>query len=245
MVSKYRQFNSLCDRIRAAYSMLGHRMSWSFLYTPQSTLHSSQQLFFIGLNPGGTEGEQYTEARSCEDGNDYLLGDWDQEKWEPGNAPLQLQVQELFRRMAAQMGENVEYQKIMNVSLATNYIPFRSPKWASLENKERTLDFAREFWTGILSFIQPRVIICIALVAYQELKSIFEKSGFIGNEERKHIGWGKVTYCVTELRNGKQNILLIRLPHLSTYKVFSSNKCEAELKKLTDRITSVLDKNAF
>jgi hypothetical protein len=125
---KHLEFDSLCDRIRGEYSSLGHLMSWSFPYTPQSTLHSSQQLFFVGLNPGGNEDEEYSETPGCEEGNDYLVGNWDQEKWEQGNAPLQIQVQKLFKNIAASIGEGTNYQTIMNASLAANYIPFRSSK---------------------------------------------------------------------------------------------------------------------
>lgn len=242
---KHPQFDSLCGRIRAAYGELGHSMSWSFPYTPQSTLHSSQKLFFIGLNPAGKEGEHYLEERSCEEGNDYLLGDWDRKKWERGNSPLQLQVQELFKRIAASMGESVNYRAIMNESLAANYVPFRSSKWDSLGNKESTLVFVRELWSDILSFVQPSVIVCIASVAYQDLRSILEKEGFIGSEEREDIGWGKATYCLTELHKRKRTIILIRLPHLSKYKVFSRANCAVKIKAITSRIACVLKQNAF
>jgi len=244
---KHLQFDSLCDRIRAAYSSLGHHMSWSFLYTSQSTLHSSQQLLFIGLNPGGKEGEKYTETPSCKDGNDYLRGDWDQKKWKKGKAPLQVQVQKLFTKIATSMAASIPYQAMMDASLAANYVPFRSSRWASLGNKELTLDFARKLWSEILDYVQPRAIICIAYVAYDEIKTILQSKDFqvVGSEDRKTIGWGNATYCLTELSDGERTVILVRLPHLSTYKVFSSTKCEIEIKKLIDKIASVLDADAF
>lgn len=85
------------------------------------------------------------------------------------------------------------------------------------------------------------MIVCIAVVAYQELKSILEKEGFLGSEERENIGWGKTTYDLTELRKGEQTVILVRLPHLSTYKIFSRTNCEAAIKKIADRISSMLD----
>lgn len=131
---------------------------------------------FVGLNPGGEESGEYPpEEPSCEDGNDDLLGDWDPEKWEKGKAPLQMQVQELFKKIANSMCDNIDYQVMMNASLAANYVPFRSSKWASLDNKQHTLGFARELWSDILGFVQPRVIICIAWDAYQELKGILKE----------------------------------------------------------------------
>jgi hypothetical protein len=241
---KHPQFDSLCGRIRAAYKELGHSMSWTFLYTPQSTLHSSQKLFFIALNPAGDK-YGYPEEPSCEEGNDYLHGDWDQIKWKRGNAPLQLQVQALFKKIAASMNGNISPETFMDTSLAANYIPFRSKMEKTLVNKERTLVFARALWSCIFSFVQPAVIICIAVDAYNGLKSILQDKGFqlVHPEKGKHIGWGNVTYHLTELSDGNRTVILVRLPHLSRYKVCSNKKCETEIEEITTRIANEL--NAF
>lgn len=238
------QFIALSDRINAAYRELGHRMGWSFLYTPKSTLNASQQLLFLGLNPGGKEDLGYDVVPSCESGNEYLHGKWVAEK---GKAPLQFQVQQLFKGIAVSMGGNINHGTMMDATLAANYVPFRSSTWATLVNKQRSMEFSSALWSEILDQVHPRVIICIAYLVYDNIKAILVSKGFapIDADKAQPIGWGRVTYNVTELRNDDRTILLVRLPHLSTYKVFSSAKCEMEIKKLADRIASMLDKNIF
>ncbi|HVC37837.1 MAG TPA: hypothetical protein VNF46_05490 [Gammaproteobacteria bacterium] len=238
------QFQALLDRINMAYDALGHRMGWSLLYTPKSTLHASQQLLFLGLNPGGKEDQRYDAVPSCESGNEYLHGKW---VAEVGKAALQFQVQQLFKRIALSTGGNINHEYMMDATLAANFVPFRSPNWTKLVNKQKTMEFSRSLWSEILDQLHPRVIICIAYLVYDSIKTILVSKGFtpIDTDKAQPIGWGKVTYNMTELRNDDRDILLVRLPHLSTYKVFSSAKCEMEIKKLTDRIASVLDKNDF
>lgn len=235
-------FTAIRHRINAAYRELGHGMGWSFLYTPQSTLNVSQQLLFLGLNPGGKEDQRYDVVPSCESGNEYLHGKWVAEE---GKAPLQLQVQQLFKRIALSIGGNINHEYMMDTTLAANFVPFRSSNWAKLVNKQRSLEFSRTLWSEILNQVHPRVIICIAFLAYNGIKAILVSKGFtpLGADRAQLIGWGKVTYNITELHNDGRATLLVRLPHLSTYKVFSSVKCEMEIKKLVDRIASILDKN--
>jgi len=237
------QFSSICDRIDVAYSALEHQMGWSFLYTPQSTLHALQPLLFLGLNPAGKEGQEYTRVPSCKLGNEYLHGCWGAGA---GKAPLQIQVQLLFRRIALSMGGDIDHVAMMDATLAANYVPFRSSRWATLGNKQQSLDFASTLWSEILDHVQLHVIICIAYLAYDSIKAILGSKGFTlrGADQSRPIGWGRVTYNITELRNDYRTILLVRLPHLSTYKVFSCAKCETEIKRLVDRISSALDKSA-
>jgi hypothetical protein len=239
------RFDSLCEKIRAAYSSLDHHihdMYWTFLYTPQSTLRCSQQLFFLGLNPGGKEGE-YKEISSCEKGNAYLVGNWDQKK---GEAPLQCQVQKLFKRIEGSMSTRIDYRDMMNSSLAANYVPFRSSTWNKLGNRKDTLEFAEKLWSEILDCVCPRAIVCMSKVVYEPLKGILKRKGFDFISEQKNcVGWGKETYNLTELRGGEKTVVLVRLPHLSRYKIFSRQKCDSEIKKVTDKIASVLDANAF
>lgn len=234
-------FNSLCERIRTEYQSQKHKMSWSFLYTPQSTLHSSQKLLFVGLNPAGNDREIYTEAPSCEDGNDYLHGKW-AETWGRGEAHLQIQVQQLFKRIALAKSATISYQDLMDNSLAANYVPFRSKDWDTLSNKKETLNFAKELWSEIFNFVKPRAVVCISIVAYEGIKKILLTQGFkyMNLEEREAVGWGNVTYQLTELSNGEQTALLIRLPHLSRYSIFNNSNCDIKVNYLAKRIANVL-----
>jgi hypothetical protein len=149
------------------------------------------------------------------------------------------------KKIAASLNGNIAYEEFMDTSLAANYVPFRSSKWETLVNRKLALDFARSLWSDILSFVQPHVIICMAIETYNGFKAILKDRGFqlVCPEKGEFIGWGKVTYNFTELSDGNRTVILVRLPHLSTYKIFSRKECETEIDKIISNIASAI--NAF
>ncbi len=218
-----------------------HQMSWTFLCTPRSTLHPSQTLFLLALNPGGSLNERYDECPSCEAGNDYLVGNWDSRKWQAGRAPLQLQVQALFREIALGLGPEIDYKTLMHRSLAANYVPFRSPRWTTLPNRDRSLAFAQELWSDILDFVVPRVVISIAVVPYEQLKTIMINKGYsVAADCRDRTGWGRTTFEVARLTRGEQTVMLARLPHLSWYRIFDRHDCRVPIARFVAKLVNAL-----
>lgn len=124
------------------------------------------------------------------------------------------------------MNNGTDYQDLMDKSLAANYITFRSPNWNSLDNKSRALEFFRSFWPTILDYCEPRVIISIAKEPYAHMSEILRDQGFTNiGEICKRVNWGRAAYTFGRLSKGSRSIALLRLPHLSLYKIFSRAQC--------------------
>lgn len=249
-------FGDICKKINDSFNnhdKFNFGMGWCFLYTSKATFHPAQQLFFIASNPKGEKNEKYPDPGqecSCENGNDFRVGEWI--KGKPGQSFLQLQVQELFKRIKHSMeelGVKVCYEKLMDNSLAANYVPFRSENEDSIKDKE-IMEFSNKRWKEVFNYIMPKVIICMSKLSFEGIKKVLlkEKGFYVsGTNERMKLGYGKAFYEMQELKNGDSSILLVRLPHLSHYKIFSrrSDECVKNIKRITDKIARVLDAKAF
>ncbi len=229
-------FKALIAKIDCAYTRLGYDLNWKFLYSPQNTLRKGQRLFFLGLNPGGEEKEEISQ--SFEKGNAYLHDDWGSG---PGQYPLQIQVQGLYRELAEAMNNGTDYKELMDNSFAANYIPFRSPRWNSLDNKSGALDFAHSFWPAILDYCEPRAIISIAKEPYGGVRAILLDQGFVSvRSVCEPINWGKATYTLERFSKGDRSIAMLRLPHLSQYRIFSRERCQQPRRKAIAEIAQAL-----
>lgn len=230
-------FDGLAAQIERAYKELGYTLGWKLPYSPKSTQTKAQRLFFIDLNPGGDVYEH--KSPSFEAGNAYLREDWGSGS---GKSPLQIQVQQFYRELAEAMNNGADYQDLMNKSLAANYIPFCSPNWNSIDNKSRALEFFRLFWPTILDYCEPRVIISIAKEPYAHMSEILCDQGFTNiGEICEQVNWGRAAYTFGRLSKGSRSIALLRLPHLSLYKIFSRAQCQQPRQKAIAAIAQALD----
>lgn len=242
---KNEHFEIACQKIREAYVSLGHakspNLSWRFLYTPKSTFHPKQKLMFVGLNPGGHSLPLgYKENPSFEEGNAYLLDQW--REYEAGEYPLQKQIQMLFKSLSLSSGSDPEdWKSFMNQTLSLNFCPFRSPNWKSLKNKSETLSFCKNLWVDILEYICPKAIVTMDKETFGFVEKILENMQFKKEFfEEALIGWGKTTYTVCSFSREENNIILVRFPHLSRYKIFSSDQCIRPRTKVIERISQTL-----
>ncbi|MCB1537385.1 MAG: hypothetical protein H6865_03915 [Rhodospirillales bacterium] len=235
-------FQKLAAEIDKNYAVLGHQSCWTFLYTPQETFRTNQKLAFIGLNPGGAADQNYKNLISCEDGNAYLVSDWEN-GYPPRNSPLQLQIQALYKGIASHRPQE-DYEKMMNDSLAMNFIPYRSQSFAKLKNKNETLKFCQGLLEESLEYTQPQVTITMDKLAYAAVIKAFKKL-YPDTEiqtEHEQIGWGKVEYEITTLLDAQKR-LIVRIPHLSRYKIFNCEKCKPQIKRITKIISDSISRN--
>ena len=117
----------------------------------QCTYATDTPYAFITLNPGGHVDDP-EKRMSCEDGNAYWLESW---KGQPaGAAPLQRQVQELFREIVSIVGYEGAPREFAEARVCSAYfVPFRSPDVGALHRPEKSGAFARKLWTDILTRI--------------------------------------------------------------------------------------------
>lgn len=217
-------------KISEAYKTIGHSHGWSFLYTPGNTLSADTRFLFMGLNPGG-ELNDYSVSLTTEKGNAYhpdVERDW------LGNGqphPLQMQVVEFYSKLAERL--KCDVKELMNSTLAANYCPFRSKTWASLKNKNMSLDVCSSLWTDLFKDTQITTIVCMSSLVYGQMTSIVTNNG--GREvvsKAEYVGWGKVKYHYKRFKLEDRDVSIICLPHLSRFKIFSSQGCEPQVNEI-------------
>lgn len=201
----------LRNRIEIQYKIGGYSLGWKFLYGPEATLDTAQ-VAFIGLNPGGdfcpTEHADFSNER----GSAYAVESWDGAA--PRKSNLQRQVLTLFDKI----GERPE------AVLAGNLVPFRSPSWGALQDKQNALRFGKGLWTSILAEVKPRLVICMAGDAHSALQDILA----VRETERVPVGWGSICGERSSFAGGS----LVRVPHLSRFKIMSRTESQMGLRKL-------------
>jgi hypothetical protein len=218
-------FEMACDKIRTEYKTLGYKNGWRFLYTSRHTLSPNTKLLLIGLNPGGYDpNNRYPEEyASFESGNAYRDEPWgllDSTTGNVGLNDLQKQLSALYEKVAQKINNNITRDYLMDNTLAANFYFYRSHNSEDLENKDRAKEFSLKLWSLLLQKLNPTVIITYADDAYKGLGTIYKRCGYSLSEQKKATGWGKTNYCLMNLLLADKSLMLIKLPHLSTYKIF-------------------------
>ncbi len=219
------EFDQTIKKIQKAYSELGHQMGYRFLLSSKSTF--SSDIIFLNLNPGGNRIPPEHPADSCESGSAHLTESWGN-GLDVGMSPLQIQVQKLFKELSKKIPGN---RNLINESLIAYFIPFRSPRMNDLHEKEKSIKFAIELWSEIISTMKPKLVICLGDDVYKNVKKLFPDDP---TKYSTKIGWGEITADFYKYDNGCR---VIRLPHLSTFKIFSRKECEPFIDNLLSEAT--------
>lgn len=226
-------FSNAAAEISQQYSSLGHQLGWRFLYTPARTLNPDIPLFFLGLNPGGDS--HHAPQPSVETGNAYRVEAWGAND-QPN--PLQVQVVALYERVAALL-PSIESAALMDRSLAANFCPFRSPSWAKLPARRASIDFSRSLWSRILRDTIPAAFISLTELPARHLVEILRDLGWrqIGNQILG-VGWGAVTCSMRTFENEARTTVVVRLPHLSRFRIVGRPGSEEAVEQVTREIAT-------
>jgi hypothetical protein len=225
-------FQELVENIREEYKSNSNDMEWRFLQTSINTLAHNNGILFITLNPGGKYGEKYQPVESCEEGCAYLAESWRGRA--PGKSRLQVQIQLLFKEIANRVGVQ-DFRTIMENSICGHFIPFRSPSFDSLKEKDRTIEFSRILWQKVLSNLKFQLLLCIDNTTYKNITEILTKLLYLKvQEERYPIAWGDYRCSIANFEKDGQKITLVWLPHLSTFSIFGREKSKEAVKKIMD-----------
>jgi hypothetical protein len=221
--------------IESKYDRLGHKLGWRFLCVHSQVLQSAPQIALITANPGGDRIQPDYPSASCENGCAYLV-----EEWNPapaGQHKLQRQVQCLFDAIARHSDYAQGGAGLMDSSLIGYYIPFRSPRLASLHKKEESLAFGQWLWSELLQQVTPKLIITIDKNTYTGVGNILSKVLRVPASPSGPLptGWGKVTANIDTYHSASCVTKLVRLPHLSTFQLFTSTKCESHVDAIITR----------
>ena len=201
----------LLERIERAYSASSNTLGWRFLASPVHVLEEAK-VAFLGLNPGGRVAPPDHSEFAMRSGSAYV-----DERWAghlPGNSPLQRQVRALFQCLA------VEPEDV----LAGNLVPFRSPDWVSLKDRDHAMKFGIELWRDVLAHACPNLVIGMGREVTTALTVLLGAR----NEQRIQVGWGRITGMRADFGNGT----LIGLPHLSRFGIMLRPESQVGLRRL-------------
>ncbi len=209
---------SLKRRIEREYKAGEYKMGWRLLYSPKETLCGAR-VAFLAMNPGfDRELKDHAEFAMCPGKSAYVDEAWPRpgsdgsDRYEPGEAPFQRQVRELF----SLIGEKQPYRV-----LAGNLVPFRSPEWSKLPNKRRALEFGKELWQEIIERAQPSLVIAMGAKTKEPLIDIlgvdFDKL------ERIKIKWQEYAAYRGRFPGG----IFIHMPHLSRFAIMIKPKYQS------------------
>lgn len=225
-------FESCTRDIEAMYQRLGYTLGWRFLSVSRSVLASPVRIAMVTLNPGGDRIRPDHPSASCEDGVSYVVESWGST---PGRSPLQVQVQGLFARLQSATGYEGTPRQLMEESLIGHFIPFRSPRFADLPLRADALAFGRSLWRRLLPHSRPKLTICLGREVQAELRGVFPSalSARLEGSLSYPTGWGSYTADIDTFRTAQGEIArLLFLPHLSTWKLFTSDKCRRSVDLL-------------
>jgi hypothetical protein len=200
-------------------------------------LTSPVRLAMVTLNPGGDRIRPDHPAASCEDGVSYVVESWGST---PGRSPLQVQVQGLFAMLQSAAGYDGSPRQLMEESLIGHFVPFRSPRFADLPRQADALGFGHNLWRRLLPESRPKLTICLGREVQAELRGLFPSalSATLEDSAAFQTGWGKYTADLDTYRTAEgRTARLLFLPHLSTWKLFTSEKCKTNMRSIIEAAT--------
>jgi hypothetical protein len=90
-----------------------------------------------------------------------------------------------------------------------------------------------DLWSRILPVITPPAIVCLTALPAWYFRAVLQNLGWMGDEPQPiRVGWGNVTYSVSRLTHEGRETLVVRLPHLSRFRVVVKAKCESAVTQL-------------
>ena len=200
--------------IQAEYDRLGYDLGWTFMMTPAARLHDAK-VCLVGLNPGG--GDPGDHLWSVEEGNAYFRQRWGKDK--SSYSSLQLQIHELARLCG--VGEDE--------MLAAQFIPFRSRSLRSLAQQQSAFEFGRKLWAWVMASTPATVFLCLGNDAAAHLRQVAEAKP-CADASSLPTGWGRTTIDSWKTAgSGLERRVIVRLPHLSSYRIFGRPKGKSDL----------------
>jgi hypothetical protein len=196
--------------IDAEYSRRGYTLGWRLFTCPARNVETAE-LALITLNPAGNKDEP--ERRwSVEAGSAYVTESW--KNFPPGEERLQRQVKRMFE-IADQKPESV---------LSGYLVPFRSPAWSELANREAAREFGKNLWRAILMQTNLKIIVVFGKDIGGDVAQLLNARG----DCRFMSGWGNQS--IDAYRFAETGRLIV-LPHLSRFALFGRPQSEQAFRQ--------------
>ena len=231
-------FQDTVDQIENFYREYNYSLCWRFLTCAKAVLKNNSKIALITLNPGGSTIPKDHPCASCEEGNAYLHEIWKKGR-KPGESPLQIQVQKMFDKIREKTNYDGSRNDLIESSLSAYFIPFRSQSLNELKHKKEAFDFGEKIWLKILKTVQPELVVCIERGVAKRLRKIIKIAYDLPETRlcKLPIGWGNYTADIFEFGDNAE-VKLLRLPHLSRFTLFTSEKCKKEVDNIFTQFCS-------
>lgn len=228
-------FEECVGKIEEAEVRLGHKLGRRFLCVSRDVLEAPVQIAFLTLNPGGDKDQADHAPDSCEDGVAYLAERWN--GCRAGEHKLQRQVRAMFRLIQEETGLARNAEELMSAALIAYFVPFRSPSWKVLCEKQESIKVSSTVWRRLLQRTSPILTICIGRVVQRELRHIIPDALCVEGlpTVKKKIGWGLYNAEIDDFRGAGHCHSLLYLPHLSRYSVFDRVESEQQMRHIIRR----------
>ena len=214
----------------------GYKLGWRFLTCSKSILETNPKIVFFNLNPRGRKQRPEHQFISCDNGSPYLYERWGDN--EPGEDNLQIQIQKMFGKICEKTNYSGSNSTFIEAALSGYFVPFRSASLRDLEHEEEAFIFGEKLWSKILRSIQPpKLFVCIDRKTTKHVRKIIAityNNLHEGKQCELETGWGKISAEIFEFGETAETRLL-RLPHLSRFKLFTSEKCKEEIDNVFTR----------
>ena len=224
-------FQNTIDQIKTFYQDHDYELGWRFLTCSKAVLKDDPKIAFITLNPGGSSIPDNHPSSSCEKSSPYLDESWGGR--EPGKSKLQIQIQKMFDKICEKTNCHERTRELIESTLSGHFIPFRSPSRNDLKHKKEAFDFGEKIWLKILKTVQPKLFVCIEKETAKRIRKIIETAYDLPESKsyKLQTGWGNYTADIFEFGNNAE-VKLLRLPHLSRFTLFTSEKCEEKIEDI-------------
>ena len=206
-----------------------HPGSYSFLYTPPSSLFSPY--VFVGLMPGGYADDPCNLF--VEKGNAYVDEKWD--KSTGSYNKLQKQVLGFFTALSRHIGVDKWDDWMSRNWLISNYVFYRSEGWDTMKRQKDHLRVCSDIWRSIFAVSVPKIIVCYGIDTYKGMKGLICERGFTVRSEEKTKGrW--INPDIAVLHNGGQQCLLIGFGCFSRFGIIGRAENKAALDMVYQKI---------
>lgn len=98
---------------------------------------------------------------------------------------------------------------------SATFVPFRSPTWADLRERDAALQLGRSLWTRLLARAKPELIVCVGKGVVGEEIARLTDATLVGEVD---IGWKD--HSATRYRTAS-GMRIVALPHLSRFRLFA------------------------
>jgi hypothetical protein len=116
-----------------------------------------------------------------------------------------------------------------NATLSAYFIPFRSPSYPPLVAPKESFAFGVTLWRKIFTEVHPVLVVCMGKPVERGLQSVW---GRPMEATQYPVGWEPQT-AVLSRYTGK---LLLRLPHLSRFRIFERPASAAPLRVIRGEV---------